>query len=353
MRKLLTAVLAVAMVLSVASVSVFALNEDDYDNQDIFSIKEDTSVLWPGTDYYFDCEWQGGPITDDFFEFYSVSVSVSRSDDDNVSSSIAKKIVEKAEFVKLNNANKYYFHFRAKANYSYADDAEVHITVLARDNSRDKKREDSRSWYEMDLSIGYHDKQTTQEIGSSQYDVDNDAPIVEFDDDLDVCRLDFEDGSYYNVRLAKIKKFNLGHNTTANTAITKAYPNATFKFLSFYARPSFAYESVLKVKAPETTKYLYEIGDGNTLTLVADVNNSGYFGYTTSRLGSYVASSVPLDASKISINGGNFVNAGQDASQATPGSGSTTTTPTGSGGAATQAPDSQPVVTNPQTGAAA
>ena len=352
MRKLLTAVLAVAMVLSVASVSVFALNEDDYDNQDIFSIKEDTSVLWPGTDYYFDCEWQGGPITDDFFEFYSVSVSVSRSDDDNVSSSIAKKIVEKAEFVKLNNANKYYFHFRAKANYSYADDAEVHITVLARDNSRDKKREDSRSWYEMDLSIGYHDKQTTQEIGSSQYDVDNDAPIVEFDDDLDVCRLDFEDGSYYNVRLAKIKKFNLGHNTTANTAITKAYPNATFKFLSFYARPSFAYESVLKVKAPETTKYLYEIGDGNTLTLVADVNNNGYFGYTTSRLGSYVASSVPLDASKISINGGNFVNAGQDASQETPGSGSTTT-PIGSGGAATQAPDSQPVVTNPQTGAAA
>lgn len=354
MRKLLTALLAVAMVLSVASVSVFALNEDDYDNQDIFSIKEDTSVLWPGTDYYFDCEWQGGPITDDFFEFYSVSVSVSSADSDNISSSTAKKIVEKAEFVKLNNANKYYFHFRAKANYSYADDAEVHILVLARDNSRDKKREDSRSWYEMDLSIGYYDKEATQEIDSSQHDVDNDSPIVEFDDDLDVCRLDFEDGSYYNVKLARVKKFNLGHNMTENTAITKAYPDATFKFLSFYAHPSFAYESVLKVKAPTATKYLYEIGDGNTLTLVADVNNNGYFGYTTSRLGSYVASSVPLDASKISVNGGSFVDAGQNASQTTPGSGSTTTTPpTGSGSNTTQAPGSQPVVTNPQTGAAA
>lgn len=354
MRKLLTALLAVAMVASVASVSVFAIDrddmaedKDDYDNQDFFSIKEDTSVLFPGTDYYFDCEWQGAPITDDFFEFYSVSISVNTADKDDLSASTAKKIVEKAEFVKLNNADKYYFHFRAKANYSYADDADVRIMVLARDNSRDKKRRDSRSWYEMDLSIGYHDKETAQEIDSSQYDVDNDSPIVEFDEDLNACRLDFEDGSYYNIKLAKARKFNLGHNTTENTAITKAYPNATFKFLSFYARPSFAYESVLKVKAPEATKYLYEIGDNNTLTLVSDVNNNGYFGYTTSRLGSYVASSVPLDAGKISVNGG------ENTAQTSSGSNNAAATPIGSGSTATQAPGSQPVVTNPQTGAAA
>lgn len=353
MKKLLTALLAVVMILSVASVSALALNEDDYDNQDIFSIKEDTGVLWPGTDYYFDCEWQGGPITDDFFEFYSVSVSVSRSDDDNISSSTAKKIVEKAEFVKLNNSDKYYFHFRAKANYSYADDAEIHITVLARDNSRDKKREDSRSWYEMDISIGYYDKEATEEVSSSQYDVDPDSPVVEFDDELNSCRLDFEDGSYYNIKLAKIKKFNLGYNLTENTAITRAYPNATFKFISFYGHPSFAYESVLKIKAPETTKYLYEIGDGNSLTLVSDVNNNGYFGYTTSRLGTYVASSVPLDASKISVNGSNFVNVGKSVSQ-TPSGNTASSTPIGSGGTATTAPVSQnPALVNPPTGAAA
>ncbi len=360
MRKLLTALLAVAMVLSVASVSVFARNDeaedkDDYDNQDIFSIKEDTSVLWPGTDYYFDCEWQGDPITDDFFEFYSVSVSVSSADKEELSSSTAKKIVEKAEFVKLNNGDKYYFHFRAKANYSYADDADVLIYVLARDNSRDKKRKDSRSWYEMDLSIGYHDKEATEEIGSSQHDVDSDSPIVEFDEDLEACRLDFEDGSYYNLKLARVKKFNLGYNTTANTAITRAYPNATFKFLSFYARPSFAYDSVLKVKAPEAAKYLYEISDDNTLTLVSDVNNNGYFGYTTSRLGSYVASSVLLDAGKISVDGGSFVNAGQNVSQTATGSGHTPpTAQTVSEGAVTPAPaNNPPAVTNPQTSAAA
>ena len=353
MRKLLTALLAAAMILSVASVSALAIDWDSADhNQDVFSIKEDTSVLWPGTDYYFDCEWQGGPITDDFFEFYSVSVSVSSADKEELSSSTAKKIVEKAEFVKLNNEDKYCFHFRAKANYSYADDAEVLIYVLARDNSRDKKRRDSRSWYEMDLSIGYHDKEVTQQIDDSQYDVDNDSPIVEFDEDLSSCRLDFEDGSYYNVKLAKARKFNLGHNTTENSAITRAYPNAAFKFLSFYAHPSFAYESVLKVKAPETTKYLYEIGDGNTLTLVSDVNNNGYFGYTTSRLGSYVASSVPLDAGKISVNGGTFVNVGQNVSQTTSDNIPAAVAP-GSGGSAAAPATQPPALLNPPTGAAA
>ncbi len=362
MKKLLTALLAVAMVLSVASVSVFALDrdeeaedKDDYDNQDVFSIKEDTGVLWPGTDYYFDCEWQGGPITDDFFEFYSVSVSVSSSDKEELSSSTAKKLVEKAEFVKLNNQDKYYFHFRAKANYSYADDAEVLIYVLARDNSRDKKRKDSRSWYEMDIEIGYYDKEASEEVDDTQYDVDSDAPIVEFDEDLDYCRLDFEDGSYYNLKLARVKRFNLGYNTTENSAITRAYPNATFKFLSFYAHPSFAYESVLKVQAPAATKYLYEIGDDNSLTLISDVNNGGYFGYTTSRLGTYVASSVPLDASKISVDGGTFVNAGQNVSQTASGSTTSTTAPTTeSGTTATETGGSQtPALVNPPTGAAA
>lgn len=352
MKKLLTALLAVAMILSVASVSVFASErraskEEDYDNQDIFSIKEDTNVLFPGTDYYFECKWQNGPITDDFFEFYSVSVSVNTSDKEELSASTAKKMVEKAEFVKLNNEDKYYFHFRAKANYSYADDAEVLIYVLAQDNSRDKNRADSRSWYEMDLTIGYHDKEASQEVYSAQYDVDSDSPIVEFADDLTVCRLDFEDGSYYNARLAKIKKFNLGHNTTANTAITNAYPNATFKFLTFYARPSFAYDSVLKVKAPETTKYLYEIGENNALTLVSDVNNNGYFGYTTSRLGSYVASSVPLDGAKISVDGSTADNAGPTVTPTPEPDHSATTPPAGSTGG------QPPAVTNPQTGAAA
>ena len=113
MKKLMVIMLAAAMVMSLAS-TAFALNEEDYDNQDIFDIKEETKTLYPGVDYFFDCDWQGGDITDDFFEFYDVSVSVSEADEDNVSSSQAKKIAEIAQFTKDVSQDKYYFHFRAK-----------------------------------------------------------------------------------------------------------------------------------------------------------------------------------------------------------------------------------------------
>ena len=82
MKKLMVIMLAVAMVLSLAA-TAFALNEEDYDNQDIFDIKEESKTLYPGVDYFFDCDWQGGDITDDFFEFYDASVSVSKDDEFN------------------------------------------------------------------------------------------------------------------------------------------------------------------------------------------------------------------------------------------------------------------------------
>lgn len=352
MKKLLAMLLALTMICSVVAVSAMAINEEDYINQDIFQVKELTKTLSPGVDYYFDCDWQGGAITDDFFEFYSVSVSVSsafskddRKDDDYISSSSAKKIAEKAEFVKLNAEDKYYFHFRASSSYSYShDDATIKITVLARDKSRAKDRDDSRSWYEFELDIGYADKETPYEVSDSQYDVEQDTPIVEFDEDLDYCRLDFEDGSYYNVKFSKKRKFNLGHSTDANQAIVLAYPNATLKFLSFYASPSFAYDSVLKVKAPNCN-YLYEISDNNNIKLLADSGNGDYIGYTTSRLGKYVASNVALDTSKISVNAGSYVNSNATSSIAP-------TTKPSSAASSTAAVPANPAITNPPTGAA-
>lgn len=288
--------LAVAMIFS-CTATAFALNEDDYDNQDIFDIKEESSTLYPGVDYYFDCDWQGGDITDDFFEFYDVSVSVSKADDDNVSSTQAKKIAEVAEFSKDEAQDKYYFHFRAKKSYDYPDDdVTILITVLAKDRSRDKDREDSRSWYQFELDIGYADKNASKLVTSSDYEVDNDTPIVEFDEDLDYCKLTFEDGSFYRVYFKKVREFNLGQSTDANKAIVDNNPGAKLKFVSFYTKPRFAEESVLKVYAPGC-EYLYEIGNNNKLTLLATGNNGGYLGYSTDELVSYVASDIPLNGS--------------------------------------------------------
>ena len=105
MKNLTALLLALAIILSLAAVSVFAIDNDDYENQDIFDIKEPSGVLSPGVDYYFDCTWQGGDITDDFFEFYRTGVAVGsvdsreeqrESDYDGTKASTAKKIVEVA-----------------------------------------------------------------------------------------------------------------------------------------------------------------------------------------------------------------------------------------------------------------
>ncbi len=353
MKKLLVMLLAMAMIFSCVSVTAFAKRDSDedwedyYDNQDIFDIKEETKTLSPGVDYYFDCDWQGGDITDDFFEFYSVSVSVGspfdrddKDDDDYISATTAKKIAEEAGFVKLNGQDKYSFHFRAKQNYSYPDDGEVtiQILVMAKDKSRSNDREDSRSWVEFDLDIGYADKNNPTVVDDSEHEVDNDEPIVEFDDDLDSCKLTFEDGSLYTAYFDRVRKFNLGQSTDANSAIVAANPDAKLKFVAFYAKPSFIKQSVLKLYVPGCS-YLYEIDGDNKLTLlVSNESNNGYIGHVTSRLGYYVASDRPLNSA--SVSSGVYVN--QNVTTSTSSSVETVVTPS---------VPSQVVITNPMTGA--
>ena len=358
MTKLMALLLAVAMMSSMA-VSAFARVEDsdDYENQDVFNIKEPSGTLSPGVDYYFDCTWGKTDLTDDFFEFYKVGVSVGSVDDrdeqreddyDGTKDSTARKIVEVAEFVKLDNSDKYYFHFRAKGSYGYKkdDDAEVRVTVTAYDKSRDRNREDYKSWVDLELDIGYVNKTTVKDVTGSSYEVDNDYPVVEFDEDLDYCKLTFEDGSYYNAHLKKVREFNLGISTDVNGTAAAAYPNAKLKAINFYAKPSFVEDSVLKVKAPGC-EYLYEIVDDNKLELICQGSNNGYLSYSTSRLGNYIASDIALDTALFSASVGKYVNYAQTASKVN----NTTSIAQTSGSQSFQSGSG--VITNPNTGAAA
>ena len=357
MKKMLVMLLAMAMVFSCISVTAFADRDDRrdkdedwddyYDNQDVFDIKENTNTLSPGVDYYFDCTWQGGPVTDEFFEFYNVSVSVNtpydredKDDDGYISSTTAKKIAEAAGFVKLGGQDKYAFHFRAKQNFSYPSDDEVTIKILvtAKDKSRNNDRDDSRSWVEFELDIGYADKNKTSLVDDSSYEVENDEPVIEFDEDLDSCKLTFEDGSYFTAYFDRVRKFNLGQTKDANAAIVAANPGAKLDFVAFYAKPSFIKQSVLKLYVPGCS-YLYEINENNKLELlVNNESNNGYIGHVTSKLGFYVASDRPLNAAAVS--NGNYVN-----QNVTDNSSSAVVTP-----AVPSAP-SQVVITNPMTGA--
>lgn len=313
MKKLLALLLAVGMVTGTGALTVSAFDEDDYDNLDFFEVKETNETLCPGQDYYFETDWEGSPIDDDFFEYYKVSVSVS-SDDDDVSSSAVRRRVEKAEFVKNEETGEYFFHFRASMSFSYLENLDAHIMVLA----KDKENTDKRSWYEFDLTIGYSDGEISEVVDDSQYNVDNSNPAIEFDEDLKLCRLDFEDGSYYTLRLSTATKFNFGYTNVANQFIVQANPKASLYFLSFYARPRFANEDVFKFKAPADKKYLYEIKQDNTLVLLSEDNNNGYFGFTTRNLGSYVASDLPLRSA--STSKGIYSNAAQVSTPSSPAS---------------------------------
>jgi hypothetical protein len=244
MKKLIAALLSAALIFACSPVGAIALNDEDYDNQEDFTIDEDTDVLPPGQDYYFSAEWLDEPMDDEFFENYNVSVSVGAPEDSDLSTTQTKKYVDKAEFVKENDGY-YYFHFRANTSYSYLEDVDVRIVVMA----KFKTDSDTRSWYEMELEVGNSINSQEEFVDESPYDVDEDSPIVEFDEDLNNCRLDFSDGSYYQARLAKVLKFNLGYTFVENVSITTANPGAKMKFLNFYAKPKFAYESVLKVYA--------------------------------------------------------------------------------------------------------
>ncbi|MEG1774305.1 MAG: hypothetical protein RR320_05580, partial [Oscillospiraceae bacterium] len=315
MKKLLAIAMAVAMALSLATVSMAADKwEDTHSYRDFFSIKETKDSLVPGHTYYFETDWNGDPIDDEFFKVYGVTVSVS-SNDDSLSGMAARSRLESCEFVKGTNG-KYYFTVRAKSNKGYKTDADLAVRVYAKDRSD----ADYRGLYEMYLTIDYSRNETPSEedaIYENAHDVSANDGILLFDNALDSCRLNFDDGSYYNLVLGKGRKFGLGYLEEPNGAIVGANPTAKLKFLNFVYAPKFDKVSVMKVHAPGM-KFLYQIGDGNKLTLLSDQLNDGYFGFTTAQLGEYVASDRALAA------------AGTTAAPSAPGGGSTGSTGAGS-----------------------
>lgn len=315
MKKLVAAALASAMVYSLCSVAFAAvdtsgpkLKKEDvqlgvnfisaggYEGtyEDFFSIDYGDGMLVPGKTYYFPCDWAGEDMDEEFFDLYSVSISIASSDPDELSNSNAKKYIKEAKFEK-NNQGIYFFKVTASQSYSYVNDVGIKIVVVA----KGKSNPDYRDWEEFDLDIGYAQNNTVNEVyaGTDEYDVDNSAPIVEFDTDVKTCRLNFEDESFYYASFSnRVTKMNLLHTEDANAVVKSGNPSATLKFLSFPTKPSFVSSGAFRFYAPGKS-YLYQISDDNKLTLLSSNNKDGYFAFSTAQLGSYVASDKALTSS--------------------------------------------------------
>lgn len=313
MKKLLAAALAASMALSMAVVSSAAYGDtfkskdgkEDLTYSDFFNIDEyaghSGGTLTPGQTYYFPCTWSNDPMTDEFFEIYNYSVSIlsgyDRDDDDykSFSNSSAKSRVDVAEFEKGSDG-KYYFKFRAKPTFSYTEDAPITVAVFA----KDKQDSDYRGYCELNLSVGYSYSNSPHQVGTTPWEVDRDSPMLEFDEDLRSIRLEFDEGSYYNFTLStKARKFNFLYTDDPDAAIVNANQGARLKFLAFPPRPQIGGNGVLKIYAPGA-KYLYAIDEQGALTQLSNDNNNDFFGVTVDRLGSYVASDIPLKAASAS-----------------------------------------------------
>ncbi len=137
-----------------------------------------------------------------------------------------KKCVDAAEFVRADNGE-YYFLSVDRPVFAL-EDVDVIVAVFAKDRVDD----DYRAWYVMDLTIEYSSAERN-DVLDTEYDVDQSSPVLEFDDDLDSCRLNFSDDSYFNLKLTSTRVFNFGYSFEPNTIIADANPNAEMKFSPF------------------------------------------------------------------------------------------------------------------------
>lgn len=109
----------------------------------------------------------------------------------------------------------------------------------------------------------------------------------------------------FQVRIIDQASLYLGFSESTNNTLAKKYPDADLRFINWTARPTFAREGKLSIYMyPD--EYIYGINDDNSLYRLGgtyDEANDAYV-ITTKTLGSYVISDTQLTASGSGSTGG-------------------------------------------------
>lgn len=298
MKKTYTAVLSAVLAFAFA-VSAFAAvpdlptykdsdgDEKEYD-ETVFWIDDTDDMLTPGADHYFETFWEGDDITDDFFEYYTVTQSIT-STDSEYSTSEVKKMLTAAEFVKGTDG-KYYYHIAVAANSKITEDVGFAVAIFA----KDREYPDERAATVIEFTIGYDSDEGYTD--DDEYELPAGGEILEFDDTSSYtrCKVIFDEGGYISLKLGKQRTFNFCYNDNVSLALKDANPNAEISQINFYAKPKFAQSCLVKLYGGEKAEYMYLMNDEGGLTLISDKNNDGLFGFNTQQLGTYVFSDKPL-----------------------------------------------------------
>lgn len=289
MKKLLS--LVAALGVSFCMMTSVSANEIVY----IEMGGDSNGVYTPGITYYWPAYDGSYRMTDEYTDVYKTKIEVTEG----------KKYVSGVKLVRRGDGY-YYFTFRGNPSYAYDESADIEVVIT----STDKQDKEYVYTTTLNFSIGYGG---IAYVGDLDYDVDSDMPVIEFEDGIDFCTLNFDDVANYHVNLgssSKVKRYyNVAFTTEENEAIVEANPDANMTFLSFYARPLFPKTGVLKIYAPDAN-YLYTYDSYNELVRIEAPNNNGYFGLNTDQLSNYVASDIPLKSTGGTIS--NLGDAGEE-----------------------------------------
>ena len=282
----------------------FKVGDFAYSYENFIGVKQENKTLIPGNDYYFEMTWLDKPMTDEFFEHYTASVSIGtafpsddytpeeRKDEESyLSSTSAQNLVEKAELAKVND--RYYLHLSMKNYFPYTNEKTFKVLIFA----KDKLDTTYRSRVDIEFDVGYEKNSSAVMVGSSECTVDNNEPIMEFSSDIGSCIINMDDGSKFEVEFSTKKdtKVNLHHSLDENLAVKMANPKANMRFLNFTARPYFTNKGRLLLNSPDKMQYAYEVSEDGTLKAVGTKPFDNRISVITDRLTSYVISDIPLN----------------------------------------------------------
>lgn len=305
MKKLLSAALAVAIVVSMSTVA-FAKTCYVLSTNGLVTV--DTDVLdgggyfMPGVTYTMKLEDGNAPVDQEFVDSFRMSLKVVEG----------KRYVETCKLVQKNG--EYYLEFRAKNNTSKylgeTNDVEIEITCVEKGKSSDFKVESQRQVDNYNENYDIEDNKTVEMgdvvytkyitsetftisypdevyISDDDYTVDNDNPVVIASEGTSKSTLHFGSAAEYDARFGdREKTLNLGFSTAEIGWIAKSNPDAQMTFIVFNGAPTFVSNSDLRVYG-DNVKYLYEI-HGDSLTLLDAQQHNGYMRYRTQSLSAYV-----------------------------------------------------------------
>jgi|GEM_PF-1844306 len=290
---LLCLVLAAALtVSSFASIDISSYKSKDgetlYYDEDAFSIDPPSETLRPGVDYYFEAFWGTSPMDSEFFDDYILSQSYV-SDTDGVSNTAFGKYIAVAEFTKGKDGG-YYYHVRVNSSRSLNDDIDGAIVIYA----KDRLNSDDRAATVLELTIGYGSVELT--VDDDECDLPDGGAVVEFEKGNKSCLVTFYNNSTLDLKLSSTHKYNFSYAEDVSASVAAANPAADLQQMTFYGRPVLAERSKFRFYAGSGARYLYELGTDNTLTQIGTKNADadGFFTFWTDRLGTYIASDLPL-----------------------------------------------------------